>query len=131
MPKPTSFEEVLVNLRNADSEDALHQVIDEMEEERQAERLYVSDEDWGDLAGATLTRKIELDHNRKLEAEVGFTLDAITEDFLKLYDGKLPWLRYDYLSMRSMEKRPHIRALLDRVAEVKARASASGMQFSG
>lgn len=131
MAKPTSFEEVLVAIRQADCEEALIHVIDDMEAARNAGDFHLSDEDWGELATATLTRKIELDHNRILETEVGFTLDDITDDFLKLYDGKLPWLRNDYLSMRGMEKRPHIRALLDRVAEVKSRASAAGIQFSG
>lgn len=56
------------------------------------------------------------------------SIDDITEDFVKEYDGKLVWLRWDYLSMRGYAKDEELE-VLNRVAEVKEKLAIGGYIF--
>lgn len=73
--------------------------------------------------------------NRTLESLVkAKSLDpsVVTVELLKDLDGKVAWIRDDYLSMRGIcgGDNPKLARFLDRVAEVKAQAKAEGHHFA-
>jgi hypothetical protein len=62
-----------------------------------------------------------------------FEPQEITREFLIRNDGKLAWIRWDWLSMRGYIPKSDVKthALLDRVVEVKVAAEAEGIVFTG
>lgn len=54
----------------------------------------------------------------------------ITPEFLKENDGKIVWLRDDYLCMRNIAGAGELLDFLDHVAAVKEQVRASGFQFT-
>lgn len=59
-----------------------------------------------------------------------YTKADITVEFLKQNDGKIVWIRDDYLCMRNIAGPGELLDLLDHVAAVKEQARASGVRFT-
>ena len=54
--------------------------------------------------------------------------EGITEEFLKKYDGKLAWIRDDYLIMKGYSKGDTLK-ILNKVQEVKSSMRKNGHKF--
>ena len=59
-----------------------------------------------------------------------FNKAAVTPTFLQENDGKLVWIRWDYLSMRGISDDAELVDFLDYVERVKRNATAQGYKFS-
>lgn len=59
-----------------------------------------------------------------------FNYEAITPEFLQENDGRLVWIRWDYLSMRGISEDTELVAFLDHVEKVKKKAQRAGAKFS-
>jgi hypothetical protein len=56
--------------------------------------------------------------------------EDITPEFLKKNDGKIVWIRDDYLSMRDLCKGEPLHDFLEHVVRVKEEVRATGYKFS-
>lgn len=59
-----------------------------------------------------------------------FNYEAITPQFLQENDGKLVWIRNDFLRMRGISDDSELVSFLDHVETVKRGATLAGMRFS-
>ena len=68
-----------------------------------------------------------------MSKRIQFTKEEITPEFLQKMDGKLAWIRNDYLSMRGIcyYDDPELHDFLEHVAKVKEQAESAGIVFKG
>jgi hypothetical protein len=57
------------------------------------------------------------------------TKKTITKSFLKKNDGKLVWIRDDYLSMTYLSGDKHVIDILNKVSELKSKMRQDGYIF--
>lgn len=59
-----------------------------------------------------------------------YTKEQITPDFLRENDGKLVWIRDDYLCMNGIQGPGELYDFLEHVSEVKAACRRAGTEFT-
>ena len=100
-------------------------------------RAIVCAKDYADYAshiGAALDAAAEAHGLSQLEVLRAWTpqwqTEDITPEFLKENDGKIVWIRDDYLSMMGYEEDPELLAFLEHVYAVKKQARDAGIEFT-
>lgn len=70
-----------------------------------------------------------MDFNEALERCRQLDITAVTESFLTEADGKVVWVRDDYLCMRGISGDAKLLRFLDQVADLKEHVRAKGYVF--